>query len=410
MKPKTLLLLALLLMGLFACVAQNATPTSVPVLPTTAITPEVCLPPIESFIYTDKPDDDKPVPGETFIVEPQSPWMLVAELPPSKVVSASLLTSRTINGQVELWIKRAIPDSTESELLIYRTETNDWKLISAMIGNNPISIGKLFVTSDGSLWGAADDFSNSSIHGRDKPALAKYDETAEKFEFFAPASAISAARIDTDFRIPYWSVVLKDNKDIFWVLVHHDAIYSFDPTSNVVQKHLDLSDQAIYDAVISPYGEIYYILDLDTYGKRSIEQTPLFKFDPVTGKTEYVRIHLEPWPLYGFPFVDLKGRLWIGNLGFLDRDQKWYLLEKSNVFLTNNIETSVDFRWKPARPLLESSDGRLWFQSSNGTVWLDLDKQVWCWFTTYQSNIVEDSDHNLWMIADRKLYKLSLNP
>jgi ligand-binding sensor domain-containing protein len=70
----------------------------------------------------------------------------------------------------------------------------------------------------------------------------------------------------------------------------------------------------------------------------------------------------------------------------------------------------MDYRWKSPTILMESSDNRLWFESENGLVWLDPSEGKWCWFTTVQSNIVEDEEHNLWMIANEKLYKYPLKP
>ncbi|MEW5940901.1 MAG: hypothetical protein AB1750_14620, partial [Chloroflexota bacterium] len=63
-----------------------------------------------------------------------------------------------------------------------------------------------------------------------------------------------------------------------------------------------------------------------------------------------------------------------------------------------------------ARPygLSESSDGMFWFWSSIGTVRLNPKIGEWCLFTTYSSPVVEYSNHNLWMVADNKLYKYEL--
>jgi len=79
---------------------------------------------------------------------------------------------------------------------------------------------------------------------------------------------------------------------------------------------------------------------------------------------------------------------------------------RSPIFITNILWSGLDYRWKSPKVVLESSDDRVWFQSDeNGMVWLDPDEEQWCWFTTEKSNIVEDAEGNLWMIADGKLYK-----
>jgi len=72
----------------------------------------------------------------------------------------------------------------------------------------------------------------------------------------------------------------------------------------------------------------------------------------------------------------------------------------------NEIET---YQWYRPRPMIESSDGRIWFDgSSAGLVWLDPQKGIWCKFTTIDSNILEDREGNLWLLYDSQLYKYSL--
>jgi hypothetical protein len=57
---------------------------------------------------------------------------------------------------------------------------------------------------------------------------------------------------------------------------------------------------------------------------------------------------------------------------------------------------------------MDTQDGRLWYSSLRGSGWVNPATAQWCLFTTYQSNILEDSTGNLWMIADGDLYKYSL--
>jgi hypothetical protein len=71
-------------------------------------------------------------------------------------------------------------------------------------------------------------------------------------------------------------------------------------------------------------------------------------------------------------------------------------------------ESPVSYQWDLPEVVLESTDGRLWFRSTNGTVSLNPQKGDWCWFTTYQSNIVEDSNRVLWMIADGTVHQYDL--
>jgi ligand-binding sensor domain-containing protein len=135
----------------------------------------------------------------------------------------------------------------------------------------------------------------------------------------------------------------------------------------------------------------------------------LFYYDPKTTKIMPVQQFSPSF----FPnvYADPAGRLWLGGLGWRDPDKiTWYQLVPSPIFITNvQYEALAPMLQTPSVDLA-SSDGRVWFSSDNGMAWMDLQKEQWCWFTTYQSNIVEDAGHNLWMIADRKLYKNPLQP
>ncbi len=85
-------------------------------------------------------------------------------------------------------------------------------------------------------------------------------------------------------------------------------------------------------------------------------------------------------------------------------------IHQPSIFITLSRESPFSSRLSTPKILLESADGKLWFHHENGMISLDPKKGEWCWFTTYQSNIVEDSQHNLWMIADGKLYTYPLKP
>jgi hypothetical protein len=376
--------------------------------------PEACIPPIGDFVYSSLPDPTKPVPGEDLVVPPPPPWEMVIPLPEGHENGNRYLTTRDNSGVVEIWVEQPSGQNSPTyDFFVYNTDTQKWETVSAEIEDSGISVGKLFVAKDGSLWGqTGGQFVISSPNW--KSAVVKYNEKTNSFEFVKEAYGIAAGRTDENdkYELPYWSTVLEDSEGMLWVLVNKDAIYSFDPISYQVNKHANISDVVISDAAISTDGDIYYLKDLNYFDIPridSISEMQIDKFSPETGKIEQnVHIDLEPWPFFSNMLFDHKGRLWLDGVGFREPDGAWYQLQRSSIFVTNKIEDSIDNRWKPPSILMESSDGRIWFRSSNGTAWLDLEKEQWCWFTTYQSNIVEDSEHNLWMIADGKLYKNSL--
>jgi len=99
----------------------------------------------------------------------------------------------------------------------------------------------------------------------------------------------------------------------------------------------------------------------------------------------------------------------LDSIAYRTKSGEWYQIQRSPLFISGVKGSFGDFQYQTPEVILESSDGRIWFlHSYNGMITLDPSTGTWCWFTTYQSNIVEDTDHNLWMIADNKLYKLPL--
>lgn len=431
---RLLILLAVSSAALFSCMAQiNKTVVAVDtpttsfdiasdtpqVTPSTAppVSADICIPPIDDFVYLNSPDPAKPVPGKDLIVTPPPPWEMVSLLPED--AGRFYQFSRAIDDHVEVWIESPSGNWNNNpdiafrafSFLVYRTDTKEWKKVSAMISGSTVAVGKLFTAKDGALWGASgSDFIFPSTDW--KSPLAKYNEETEKFEFVEEASHIPAGRTNPKeiYERPFWSITLQDASGVFWILAHKDAIYWFDPMTYQSEKYADIPTTIVAQAAISPNGEIYYLLGgIDSFYIHSIRDWPFFRFNTKNNKTERIGIDLEPWPnFFTNMLVDHEGRLWLDGLGFREPDGKWYQIHKPSVFVTNISLNSIDYRWKRPTILMESSDGRLWFDSPNGTTWFDLDKRKWCWFTTYRSNIVEDSEHSLWMIANGKLYQLPL--
>ena len=65
---------------------------------------------------------------------------------------------------------------------------------------------------------------------------------------------------------------------------------------------------------------------------------------------------------------------------------------------------------------MESYDGILWYNKSlddviiSGMAWFNPNTREGCMFTNIVSNIIEDSDRQLWLAADGKLFKYQLMP
>jgi hypothetical protein len=365
-----------------------------------------CIPPLETFSYSAIDNPDKPLPGQSLIVLPTNPWKVEASLLDLEigVYPSHVLATRSRNGTTEIWTANRSysalsPHAEPYNFAVYDTDTKTWRNVLAEVEDSGVFVQKLFIAEDGSLWGQNIWDKNAEITNR--PILSKFNEEIERFEFERETEQIPPISGDSS----QWSIVLI-SKSMFWILAHEDAIYSYNSNSKEVKRHAEISDTVVTDADVSPNGNIYFS---NTIMSLYMDDAEIFQYTPATEKLEMLPIQLEPWPYSSSLLVDHLGRLWISSLGWRDTDNTWYQIHRSPIFITNIRWSGLEYRWKPPENLIESSDGRLWFRSpDNGLSWLDPDKGEWCWFTTYQSTIVEDQEENLWMIVDSKLYKLDL--
>jgi len=401
----------LLILLLSACDVQAMTePESLPINETT----DKCIPPIyDAFSYPVVGyDKNLPNPGNNLVVLPPSPWQVVTSLPQIEDVDygddsygqmsvINIVQIRHVENHLEIWVSipvRAKP----TYLAIYRTDTREWKLI-------PEQITSLIVDKNGSLWGSHSEY--TLIQPFDMRVLSKYDEQENIFKIEEDLRSLHSGIEKDGFY--YYSKVLLDKNGIFWILVPTDAIYSYDPTTRKVIRLIDLPS-TFRDAQLDPNGGIYLLVSEFGYESGHEYHRYLIEhYQPKTNKIETFDLNysIEPIPFANNILIDHMGRLWLDNIAYRDENKVWYQIQRSPIFVSHSKEASNDRKYKSAKILMESSDGRLWFlHRENGMIYLDPEKGEWCWFTTYKSNIMEDTDHNLWMIADGELYKYPLNP
>jgi hypothetical protein len=357
-----------------------------------------CILPIVDFAY---PASERHTTANTTQVLPSTPWQVEATLPeiPSDARAFDLVSfARTNDGRNEVWVRRYLDFETDGgvsvlrvQFLVYRTDTREWKLIPEKFDDNSAKSGSIYMAKDGTIW-ANLGFSGFSY-------FAIYNDQEGQFEY-----------LEESENVPSGNRLLDDDGK-FWILASKDGIYSYDPVSHEIEKHASIPDvetnSSLYGsmATLAPDGSIYF---LNMTGERQVR---LMHFFPKTGQLEY-----EPNFDYYLGdisynlFMERSERLWVGDLGWMEPDGAWYRIVRSPVFITDRAERGVKYIWSSPSIVLESSNNLLWFRSDNGMTWLDPQKKEWCWFTTEQSNIVEDQQQNLRMIAGGNLYKYPLNP
>lgn len=358
-----------------------------------------------------------------------SEWKMVAEVPDITTdtdIWSSVSATRQVNGDTEVWVQHhpranlyVEEEAREYKFHVFQVNKQEWKTVSAEIGDSHLFVDKLFVRSDGTLWGRniwsfISDMSN-------QPILSKYNDETGKFEVVEATREIPNGTKDADpytGDLPQWAETFLDPQGVFWFVVEKDAIYSFDVPSQTVKRHADLSNIYVDDAYQSTNGKIYIwrYPDNPAYSMPSFKlgEGEILRFDPETGLMEAIASPEIYWPNAGNLWIDSADRLWMGAIGWRDLNGTWHEIYPRPFLYFANMNTG-NFRWgSPAKIVFESSDGRLWFRriidedADWGMAWLDPQTMQGCWFTSEYTDIVEDQDHNLWMVVNRKLYKLQL--
>ena len=224
-------------------------------------------------------------------------------------------------------------------------------------------------------------------------------------------------------------IVFDEQRDLFWFYVQNGnesapyQFYSVNPKQLTVKKyHADppvfvpygqiLGEQSI---AISPSGNIYLLFG-NWDDKWTQSSFYIVKFIPDEDRFE--DITLSSLPRRGQPylymepffsiFVDQSENLWLGMQAWQTPDGIWHkVLPPPELITTGPVGLGGYVLDISPNLVLNSTDGRLWLEVKNGMVSYDPISEEWCWFTTYQGNIEEDADGNLWMVAGDELYKLS---
>lgn len=373
-----------------------------------------CFGSFRTFAYS-VPDKNAPPLGKTL---PQDSWNVDAlfPIPSNDQTLVAVETTRFINDYSEIWLKKdtsyGISQPTTHEYMTYQTDSKTWTTISAQVDDTEIYVQKLFVAKDGSIWGqnawpTYSDFSGVAI-------LSKYEEKEERFKFDTNVVAIPAAWRDSD-GYDYWSSMLIDQEGIFWIFANKVAIFSYDPVSRQIKRHAEIPDLLVSHVALAPDHKIYLARQWESLVV-SIQDKEIWEFNPQTGDLKNLGTPAEPWPAYNNILVDHSGRLVLGAVGWRNENDTWHRIYPNPLAYFWKMKWQGDYRWYAPELILESSDGRLWFRKklddgvSWGMAWLNPQTMSGCWFTTIDTNIVEDQKRNLWMASDGKLYKYSIQP
>lgn len=348
-------------------------------------------------------------------VLPLPPWQIEATLPPQRfddhyVGLIQVALTRLTDGHQEIWITEYVHD--DPAMAIYTPTDQTWEVISPYIGETGLYVRLLFVTDDGTVWGRTDwNPGQEYAYLETVPVLSRFSENTRRFELAEGVLEIPLVQERDYFNS---TKIVLDDHNIFWIFAENDGIYRYDPVTQTTERQVDLPNSQVYAVSLSPDGSIYFEKNRWDGGLTyRLAENTLFQFFTETGAIAPIDIPDDEWPLFTGLLADRSGRLWLGSIGYRDLDGRWHLLHPNpNEF----FDHLGQYYWFPPSLIRESSDGRLWFArfldtgEVDGAAWYDPSTGEGCMFTNQYAEVVEDSEQQLWLMADGTLYRYPLNP
>lgn len=352
---------------------------------------------------------------------PTSPWQVEAvfssspeEDDHSSFPGLEVAFARSVNESYEIWLSMPTKHlKDDRSILVYQLASKEWQFIPDVIPGTDVFISDIYLTSDGTIWGR-NKWEWGDVRPNSGPILSRFNEQTRQFEF-APG-ALEIPYTDEQQFVNVEIVV--DQQDAFWLFVEDGGLYRYDPISQKTTKQIDLPGINGTSPVLSVDGSIYFEdHNYEKYASNnpsfSIFKQMLFQFIPETGELLELEIPSEPWPIFGGMFVTRLGQLWLGSVGYREPEGNWHLVyPDTSLYFAHAGEIA----WISPNIMLESSNGILWFKKyidsglrNEGTAWYDPETGEGCMFTNIPANIIEDSQQQLWMFADGKLYRYSLD-
>lgn len=375
-----------------------------------------CLETFETFAYGNYSQNPRVIEPS-----PNSSWHRVASLPPQInqdfPIFNQVSATRVINNQEEVWIT-----GNGVGFAVYNINRQEWDLIPRTVYSTDYVVSQLFVANNGDIWGQ-----NIPIPQQEDPEygeiplLSRFNETANRFEI--PVVTVQASVLpqrgyffpqSTYSNIPQ---VVIDNSGIFWIIVSNDGIYQFDPVTETYEKQASL-DFSVSQATLSADDSLYLwssstqIPQSATFRERlTLPPNSVWHYSLESRSFTLIDLPDRDWPIFNGMLVNQSGQLWLGAIGFRDLDYTWHLIHPNT---DEYLDNAGNYRWGPPRLLTESSDGRLWYVrytdgGGDGTAWYDPQTGEGCLIMHHAANIVEDSNQQLWMVANGNLYRYSLN-
>lgn len=360
--------------------------------------PEYCLMTFEEFAYEGPRDRN-----ETRL-PPRSPWFEHMSLSQdAKENDYHILDMEVVyqrENTTEIWLSAQQffdTDITERIWVIYKPDSENTQYLAAEleIDERNYFITELFVDGNGDIWGSLELNRNldSAITVEPseaiyQPVLVYYNKMIRQFEVRDHIPAFPETQEFT---------MLFDNNTNFW-LISDGGIISFDVSQTIDNQQFDFPELDHVRATMSSDNTIYI------QNFFPVDSVVVNQFFPITGQLLPLPPLNQDWPAQNGLLVSNDGIVWLGASGYLSTNGKWQLLHTNVETHNQNV---VHYAAASPFPKLESSDGKIWFESNFvdgyynyvGTAWYDLQTSQGCMFTNLPSTVLEDDSSTIWLLA-----------
>ena len=336
-------------------------------------------------------------------VAPSEPWEKVFTIENNGQALAEVIGIRNYNGKDEVWIYNG------SRIIIYYPEIGEWEIIN--IKNEKTGVYNYNIIINNNEVYGINVWSPKSIKIETVSALSIFNEETKEFDLLENSLNLPIKDRVHNFgklnATVIFDLIIADEDGNFWILHQYHALYKFSPSTDSIEKIVDLPHDVFFrEMIYSLNDEI--ILQKQT-GKYKIVSGDILIVDPSTRsiKAMLIKEEIPNNPI----FLSKEGNLWIGPFVWFDEDGVVHQL------VDEPVETFVSryshMEWTFPQIYLESSDEVLWFLTTTddarcGTGWYDPIQGDGCQISTYCSNIVEDDNATLWQMSADSLYRLEL--
>ena len=318
-----------------------------------------------------------------------------------------------MNGDPRLWVR---VNGEKKKLTYFQESTQTWEEFAIDEGTSP----RLFVDSQEKIWMVPNPHFLDGLTS-ETPILEVFNEEAKKFITVLSVKDIPGYDPENKLSRVTISNLRMDHQNGIWFFLQSEdrnqysgyLLFRYEPDTGKLVQHLTdhkITSDKGSSFVIIP-GDIIYLLGVDG--------VDILQYDIQNNLVDELQIPTSVRLNGGYDlayfsslYLDKQNKIWLNDKGWakivgrIDPPSapNWNVILQSPTFIMVQEGNGL---WRRDFPTysLDTSDGRLWYSTHNGTGWVDPAAGKWCIFSSYPSKVLQDADGHLWLIADGDLYR-----